>query len=167
MRKIYSLGVAACIFTTAFSFFMSGCKKTTSNPITNNMTASVNGSSFATTTASASNSNNRLLLVGVTTGTPVKEIQIWVDNPAVGSYSLTSSNVNAGNTAIYAEGPSSAMLTDYWTDSTHTGTLTISKLDNSARTVSGSFSFNAVQFYPTASTNTVSVSSGSFTDLKW
>jgi hypothetical protein len=54
--------------------------------------------------------------------------------------------------------------TTYMTDNTHTGVLTITAYDATKKMASGTFSFTAVA---TSGSTTMSVTSGSFTNIKW
>jgi hypothetical protein len=163
--------IVIAVITLASAFVIQSCtKKNTTTVTTTNMTATVNGKSFSGI-ASASMSNGGLLFAAVQTGgTPAtKEFNLYTKVNATGTYNMNvnTGQTGAGNTGVYAEGASAGTLTDYWTDSTHTGTIVITKYDVSAKKVSGTFSFNAIQFYPQTGTGTVNVTNGSFTDVSW
>lgn len=65
----------------------------------------------------------------------------------------------------YYAGTASAQL-HYTTDASHTGTVTITKIDTAANLVSGTFSFEAnTPSGQTQTPTTHSITSGSFTDL--
>ena len=81
--------------------------------------------------------------------------------PATGTYTLGDINVNGASASIQ-QGVSGAV---YLTDSTsHTGTITITQYDASAKKVSGTFSFIGVESPSGSGTKTVT--SGDFADVK-
>jgi hypothetical protein len=55
----------------------------------------------------------------------------------------------------------------YYTDSTHTGSVTITRLDTINHIVSVTFSFIAQQQFPERYGPIDTVSNGSFNNLKW
>lgn len=102
-------------------------------------------------------------------GEVIKQISI-VYSPltTTGTYELnTSVSVISPKTiklGEYIEDPGGANQISYETDSTHTGTLVITKLDTINRLISGTFNFTALQDGGTAIIN---VTDGQFTDLEY
>ena len=171
MKKPYALVVKAGIITSVLCAILltQACVKSSTSPTNQpKMTAKVNGNSFSAD-CSANYSNGRLMLVSITIGSPVKEFNIYLGVTAAGTIALNTNTgaIGTGNTGVYAEGPSASSLTDYATDSTHTGTMVITKFDVAAKKVSGTFSFNAIQISPNTGTGTVSITDGAFTDVTW
>ena len=53
------------------------------------------------------------------------------------------------------------------TDSLHSGTVTITSCDVANKTISGTFSFSAIQKSPAGGTATANITNGTFADIKW
>ncbi|MDB5281731.1 MAG: hypothetical protein JWO06_806 [Bacteroidota bacterium] len=87
-------------------------------------------------------------------------INFFTAKVAVGSYSTTLTDSGFCE-LIYTHGPVSRD-TIWNTNATHSGTVTITKLDMSNKVVSGTFSFTA---FTTGALPDVHVTNGSFTDV--
>ena len=177
-RKI-TLGLSRYIGIALIAIALLGlasCKKSTTstsnnNTATTNASATVDGYSFKGTfgVVVAAPYYTEIFGVDVNNGTSAfKELLIYVPGtPAVQTYTLGVNNGTTNGWGWYFAGTSAASYTGYYTDSTNTGTLTISKYDVANKLISGSFSFKAKQYYPATGTGTVNVTSGAFTDVKW
>ncbi len=77
-----------------------------------------------------------------------------------GTYNLTA----AGSFGQYAVSIDSIYSTQ---QAPNIGTATITKFDKVGKRISGTFSFKSIQTYPNASSKTVNITEGSFTDVKW
>jgi len=149
-----------CIFCLAL-FSLSSCFV---NPIKEdcrdtNLDARVEGNNFESCVISLVPYPNSMWIQAVG---PAGKNSIHLYVPlATGTYTLSDSTFSGQ----YWDG-TILNQTTYITDSTHTGTVTITKYDTANKLMSGTFSFTARQFYPTG-TATKSVTNGSFTDAKW
>jgi hypothetical protein len=128
--------------------------------------ATVNGTSIAFLPA-ASLSSSRFSITGTQSTAPLQEIVLYTSATGMGTYVLNTGASTNGSTGTYATGPSSSQLTEYRTDSANTGTLNITAFDASTKTMSGNFNFKAKQFSPTVGTTIVTVTSGTFANIKW
>jgi len=169
--------LTALALTTLFS----ACKKTTPAPAatTNNitvgtaiLTATTNGYSYKCSTTSSARQGVEFIIsstddhnVSGNATAPYHGLAIYfnVGIPTVQTYTLTNQTASSTNYAQYEEGPTNT-YTSYHTDSTRTGTVVITKSDPVAKKISGTFSFNAVQYSPPG-TAVISVTNGSFTDV--
>jgi hypothetical protein len=131
------------------------------------MSANCNGTTIAFVPAATLNGTS-FTITGVQTNTPpVENLVIYTTATSVGTYILNFGGTTSGNAAVYSIGPNTANMTSYRTDTTHVGTLTITTLDMTNKTMTGSFSFNAKQSAPTIGTATVAITSGTFAGVKW
>lgn len=146
----------------AIPLLFNGCKKDDDTKTTNEyvMTATINGTEMtfnAFVYTYDGSLYNAWSIQGTGPAPDYASISIYVDSlefHGVGTYSIPSADGNVINTADYI--PSTkTYATDYSTNSSHTGQLTISSMD--ASTVSGTFSFTAED-----GGSTVTVTNGTF-----
>ncbi len=131
------------------------------------MSATCNGTSIAFVPAAVLNSGI-FTITGVQTNTaPVENMVIYTNATTTGTYTLNFGGSTNGNAALYSVGPTTGSMTSYRTDSTHTGTLTITTLDMTNKTMTGTFNFTGKQSNPTVGTATATVTSGTFAGVKW
>jgi len=169
MKTTFLKTIAAAMMLV-FLCGMYSCKKTTTpppaNPTPGTLTATVNGTTFTTPAYAQILVPGRLdIYPGVST-TDSLLVSIFIAGTSTGTYTLNSTQgslQNGNEGEFYHSNATNTSFTEYWTDTTHTGTVTITKWDMTAKQFSGTFSFNAVQFHPSATGATVSVS-GSFTN---
>jgi hypothetical protein len=128
--------------------------------------ATVNGTATSFLPAGSHNSGVYTITGSISTA-PLQSIAISTLGKTTGTYTLNSGIGTNGSNAIYATGPTTSNLTKFRTDTLDTGTLTITAMDTVKKVMSGTFSFTAKQFSPTASAATVTVTNGNFTNLKW
>jgi hypothetical protein len=168
-----SILAAAAISST---IILSGCSKGQS-PVAQvqqaaglpTMTATCNGTPVTFASITASLSSGRFTITGVlpAQNSSLQEVVLYTNLGATGTVTLNGASTTAGNTGMYGSGPSTSNLTQYWTDASNTGTMTITTFDATNKVMSGTFSFTAVQFYPNPAPGTVTVTSGTFSNLKW
>ncbi len=89
-------------------------------------------------------------------------VVITVDNTvnAAGTFTLNTTASNSSDNGVYTSSTFS-----YNTNATHTGTITLSKVDMVNRVMSASFSFSAIEFNP--DNNSSGTISGSFTNVSF
>ncbi len=177
------IGLLALLVVAVLS--LQNCKKeetpattttTTTTTATNNMKATVDGESFQGTTGAintVSGTYNFLTIYAFNyqnSSTSFKEMFVYLYGVTkTGTYPLgtpTYSGTTVTGWGGYYEGTSAANYTVYMTDSTNTGTVTITKYDAASKTISGTYSFTAKQTTP-AGTATKKITNASFTDVKW
>ena len=151
--------IAAIIF---FMFGIQSCKKKYVTPV---ITATLNGSYAFSADVTATYAYGQIRLIATQTGSPIKDIEIDVTAASTGTYSLNSAN--GINTGLYIEGPNTSNLIKYETDASHTGSVTFTKMDLTKQLMSGTFSYNALEFSPTVGTASVVITNGSFTNVPW
>jgi hypothetical protein len=163
---------AFVVFLGALLFLPTSCSKPTPAAVVaavglGSMSATCNGTSIAFVPAASLNSGKFTIIGGQTSTVPNEQIVIYTSASAIGTYPLGSGVSAGGNMATFGTGPSSSNMTNFRTDSTHTGTLHITSFDAANKTMSGNFSFTAVQFSPTSSTATSVITNGVFAGVKW
>jgi hypothetical protein len=162
------------IFITALvAILIIGCKKkttttttTTPPPTTVNQQGTMaftigSGSPQNATQSSLSGSllNNELNIYGATSSN-IYAVNLFIPN------SVGTSTLNGGTTYAYFD--SNVTNTTYKTNATYTGTVVVTQYDAAGKTVSGTYSFNALQTSPGgAGTSTVSITNGSFTNVSF
>ncbi|MBI2968805.1 MAG: hypothetical protein HYY40_13475 [Bacteroidetes bacterium] len=170
MKNIY-LPVLAI---TLFAFTSCKKKDDTNNDAcgNKNFTASVsNGKSFESCNVISSMSTPYLQIHaqdnnGGTGDFQQIILQIPAQAFAAGTYTIATMDLQSTTcTGSYSLG--SANNVQYTSDASATGTLTVSAYDGTAKKISGTFSFTGKKSYPTAGTETITVTSGSFTDITW
>jgi len=92
-----------------------------------------------------------------------EEISIRVKANKTGSFTL--SNVNTGDVFWTTTHPKASFA--YYTDSVHTGLITLTTFDTVNHVASGTFNFVAQEQMPTKNGGNATVTNGSFTNLKW
>lgn len=171
MKKFFRMLTALCLSGTILMAF-DGCKKSDDSNDNSacpdkQVTATIDGS-FQSCTVVASNNTYYTQIHAMSDATVSANfkqiiIQFWGDT--VGTYALGDASTTGVGTGTYAIGAPTP--DQYQTDATHSGTITITKADKTAKLISGTFSFTGVKKYPTPTSDTKSVTSGSFTDVKW
>ena len=147
------------IITSIFS--LSSCdKEKTSNCKDKNLTCSVSGSSFQSCVITVAPAST-YTWIQAQQEDGKGSIHLYLPKDT-GTYALGGVSGYSGQ---YWEG-SILKITSYTTDTSHTGTVSISKYDAANKVMSGAFNFDAKQLQP-AGTGTKSVTSGSFTYVKW
>jgi len=150
------------IILSVLALFTSiSCKKaavpTVQNPNTQ-LEAYINNSLIQFNGKASEPSPNQYVISGVS-GNNVK-IQISFAAPAVGTYTLGTMNFNGEATLTSGSG-------EVWsTNIPDSGSVYVSTLTSSPNSISGSFSFSAIETKPTPNASTESVTSGSF-NLTW
>jgi hypothetical protein len=91
------------------------------------------------------------------------EVYLCVKTKIPGTFLLSASNYAFNG----ASGSGSLIGFAYYTDSTHTGSVTVTKLDTINHIASGSFKFTAEEQEPSRNGGTDNLSNGSFTNLTW
>jgi hypothetical protein len=148
----------------------SGCNTSATTGTTGGMTTHVNGTYWASTQlpgitggtfAVREPSQNRLTITGGkvelsghTETIVLVLLQLGVRTDTLGLL---------GNTATYNRGTTAS--DNYVTLAGNSGTVTITKYDEANKRVSGTFQFKASQ--ASNPLNTISMTSGTFTDVKW
>jgi hypothetical protein len=131
------------------------------------MTAKSNGTAIAFVPAANLNGTS-FTITGVQTNTaPVQNLIIYTSATTTGTYTLNFGGSSSGNAALFSTGATTGSMTSFRTDTTHVGVLTITTLDMSNKTMSGTFSFIGKQSAPTVGTATDTISSGTFSGVKW
>lgn len=160
-NKLTSHLIMGIAITLTSAFFFSNCEKAkTSNCDNKSVTCTVDGSSFQSCA---------ITLV------PFPE-HIWLQaQPENVKSSIHVYMPKATGTFVLGRPPYSGQywdqsnplsITSYTTDSSHVGSVTITKYDSANKTMSGTFYFNTLQLYPVG-TGQKNVTSGTFTDVKW
>jgi hypothetical protein len=154
-----------CAISITLIVLFGSCSKPTTAAV---VAAAGLGSFNATAFLPAGSYNNGVYTItGSITTAPLQSIAISTLGKTTGTYTLNSGIAANGSNAIYATGPTTSNLTKFRTDTLDTGTLTITAMDTVKKIMSGTFSFRARQFSPTASAATVTVTNGNFANLKW
>jgi hypothetical protein len=119
-----------------------------------------NGSALTAATGSLTCSllNNELNIYGATSSNNYA-VNLFIPN-AVGTYTL-----NAGSN--YAIFYNNLTNNSYQTNSTYTGTVAVTQYDATGKTVSGTYSFNALSTTSGTGTSTVSITNGNFTNISF
>jgi hypothetical protein len=160
-----------CAISITLIVLFGSCSKPTTAAVVaaaglGSFNATVNGTATAFLPAGSYN-NGVYTITGSITTAPLQSIAISTLGKTTGTYTLNSGIAANGSNAIYATGPTTSNLTKFRTDTLDTGTLTITAMDTVKKIMSGTFSFRARQFSPTASAATVTVTNGNFANLKW
>lgn len=92
-----------------------------------------------------------------------EEISISLKTNKTGTFTL--SNVNYGD--VFSAYLLSKTYFAYYTDSVHTGLVTLTTFDTVNHVASGTFNFVAQEQSPTKNGGDATVTNGSFTSLKW
>lgn len=153
-RILFSISIS--ILMTGLLLLINSCKKTESeHQCTDcNMTWKVDGISYTGTgvISDLSSINSFFLIDGIAPGSDCKEVHLRICSPGIGDFSLATHNYSGCNSSTagsgyseYWDGASISNHSTYITDSTRTGTLTITKYDVITKKVSGTFSFTAIK----------------------
>lgn len=177
MKNAFKITLLSGMF--GIIFLSAGCSKSsTTSPITQiqqaaglpTMSATCNGTVVTFAGIQASYAGGRYTITaaapGQTSSTNTGVI-LYTNLNRVGTATLNGASTTVGNTGVYAFGPSDTSAVQYWTDATHTGILNITAMDTAKKVLSGNFNFQAIQFHPTGTTNTVTVTNGTFSNVKW
>jgi hypothetical protein len=173
MKNFGKLMLATC--TLLAIFIHPGCSKSSSTPLAQaqvaaglpTMTATCNGSVVTFAAISVSNAGGRVsITAGLPGQTSQQALSLYTTLGGVGTVTLNGASTSAGNTGLYGIGPSDTSLVKYWTDGTHTGTMSVTSFDPTTKIMAGTFNFNAVQFQPTGGTGTATITNGSFANVK-
>ncbi len=127
---------------TALGIAATGVQYTITNP---------QGGPLQVTGSNASNTSNYQTVQITVTGGSIT---------APGTFTLNATASSGGNSGVYTSGSGSFL---YNTNASHTGSITVSKVDMVNRLISASFNFSAQEYTPTnTSSGTIS---GSFTNV--
>jgi hypothetical protein len=168
----FSRRVAAAVLLTSILAGYTSCTKPTPAAVVaavggGSMSAKSKGVTIAFVPAANLNGSN-FTITGVQTNTaPVENLIIYTSASTTGTYTLNFGGSSSGNAALYSSGATTGSMTSFRTDSTHIGILTITTLDMTNKTMSGSFSFIGKQSAPTIGTATDTISAGTFAGVKW
>jgi len=145
--------------------FMNSCKKEdVINEIIPNaeMTAKVNGVSWKAVARVTRISGGNIFITGTGTTSGEKVINITVLSANVGTYKLDLNPLSLKNEFTASYNPNISTLSDssYVANS---GTIVISKIDTSAKKISGTFSFSSKRI--SNPSPTLEITEGSFSNL--
>jgi hypothetical protein len=177
MKKIFTISTIIALG----SLIAFACKKsttTTTTPTTTPTTQGtlsyiVSGTTYTSTaigSAATASTGTNITVQYPTSSNASNIVELYLNNvTGTGTYTLNSSSgaTGSGNEATYSTNASSN-ITQYWTTPTNTGIATVTSLDVTHGLISGTFSFTAVQWYPTASpAPTVNITNGVFTNVNY
>lgn len=157
----FSLNFIA-VTAVIFSLIFSNCEKSiTSNCPNKNVTCTIDGNAFQSCAITLVPYPTYIWIQAQPENTK-SSIHLYIPK-ATGSYSLGYPSPYSGQ---YWDQSNPLKITSYLTDSTHIGSVTITKYDSINKMMSGVFYFNTKQYMP-AGTGQKNVTSGVFTDVKW
>lgn len=160
MKKIKHL---ALLFLAALVLF-AGCEKDEEgNVIVASMKAKIDGALWTSIVRVTVHEDGYFNITG--TALSGKVLNITVLGETTGTYSLAPQSGSFQSFAIYKEDDSAAEGEAGWYKSYGGGTVELTKVDTENRRISGTFSFTA-KATPSA-TETVEITQGEFTDLKY
>lgn len=150
---------------------LGGCKKLSDSPATNggsNFTWTVNSATFSTYgTGTITSAGGNLHIEGDAMEPDGHTYDLYFNiGPnfwQTGTFTI-GDGFNNPNLYIAATYGCPGLGFAYYSDPTHTGTLSITKYDAANQLISGTFSFTAIN---DADLTTATVTDGSFTNVKW
>lgn len=161
-HKLSSPLIFSIVIAISTAVFFSNCDKVkTSNCNNKNVTCTADGSSFQSCAITLTPFPTYVWLQAQPENVKTS-IHLYMPK-TTGTFVLGGTSPYSGQ---YWDQSNPLKITSYTTDSTHLGSVTITKYDSTNKMMSGTFDFNTKQLYPVG-TGQKNVTAGTFTDIKW